>query len=45
MAGMYLSLDKREKKRFPFTAEQLKTIFASSLFATWVTGKNISRAT
>jgi site-specific recombinase XerD len=34
MAGMYLSLNKREKKVFPYTAEQLKIIFASPLFAT-----------
>jgi site-specific recombinase XerD len=34
MSGMYLSIDKREKKRFPFTGDQLKTIFASPLFAT-----------
>ena len=34
MAGMYLSLDKREKKRFPFTSDQIKTIFGSPLFAT-----------
>jgi integrase len=34
MAGMYLVLDKRQKKRFPFTADQLKTIFNSPLFST-----------
>jgi integrase len=34
MAGMYLSLDKRKKTRFPYTADQLKTIFRSPLFAT-----------
>jgi integrase len=34
MDGMYLTLDKREKKRFPFTADQLKTIFQLPLFAT-----------
>jgi integrase len=34
MRGMYLSLDKRTKMRFPFTEDQLKTIFASPLFAT-----------
>jgi integrase len=34
MNGMYLSIDKRKKNRFPFTADQLKTIFASPLFAT-----------
>ncbi len=36
MAGMYLSLDKREKKVFPYTADQLKTIFGSPLFATCI---------
>jgi integrase len=34
MAGMYLSIDKREKKRFPYTADQIKTIFTSPLFTT-----------
>jgi integrase len=34
MAGMYLSLDKRTKVRFPFSADQLKIIFGSPLFAT-----------
>ncbi|RQH14944.1 site-specific integrase [Bradyrhizobium sp. RP6] len=34
MSGMYLSIDKRRKNRFPFTADQLKTIFNSPLFAT-----------
>lgn len=32
MSGMYLSVDKRKKNRFPFTADQLKTIFRSPLF-------------
>ncbi|WP_159010034.1 site-specific integrase [Bradyrhizobium sp. S69] len=31
---MYLVIDKRKRTRFPFTADQLKTIFASPLFAT-----------
>jgi integrase len=34
MSGMYLSIDKRRKNRFPFTADQLKTIFNSPLFST-----------
>jgi integrase len=34
MAGMYLSLDKRKRTRFPFTSDQLTTIFGSPLFAT-----------
>ncbi|WP_314945938.1 site-specific integrase [Bradyrhizobium cosmicum] len=34
MSGMYLSIDKRRKNRFPFTDEQLKTIFNSPLFGT-----------
>jgi integrase len=34
MSAMYLTLDKRQKKRFPFTADQLKTIFNSPLFKT-----------
>jgi len=34
MTGMYLEIDKRKKTRFSFTADQLKTIFASPLFAT-----------
>jgi integrase len=34
MRGMYLSLDKRKKTRFPFTEDQLKAIFDSPLFAT-----------
>jgi integrase len=32
MRGMYLNIDKSEKKRFPYTAEQLTTIFSSPLF-------------
>nr|WP_249810840.1 site-specific integrase [Bradyrhizobium sp. 164] len=31
---MYLSIDKRRKNRFPFTVDQLKTIFNSPLFGT-----------
>lgn len=34
MSGQYLSIDKRRKNRFPFTDEQLKTIFNSPLFGT-----------
>src|SRR5262249_31711570 len=34
MSGMYLSIDKRRKNRFPFSADQLKTIFNSPLFST-----------
>ncbi|WP_316394953.1 site-specific integrase [Bradyrhizobium sp. 33ap4] len=34
MAGQYLVRDKRKKNRFPFTADQLKTIFNSPLFTT-----------
>lgn len=34
MTGMYLEIDKRKRKRFPFSADQLKTIFNSPLFAT-----------
>ncbi|WP_439374953.1 DUF6538 domain-containing protein [Bradyrhizobium sp. DASA03120] len=34
MSGMYLSIDKRRKSRFPFTGDQLKTIFNSPLFGT-----------
>lgn len=34
MTGMYLEIDKRKKTRFPFTGDQLKTIFGSPLFAT-----------
>ncbi len=34
MRGMYLSLDKRAKTRFPFSQEQLKSIFSSPLFET-----------
>jgi integrase len=32
MRGMYLNLNKRAKTRFPYTPEQLKTIFHSPLF-------------
>lgn len=32
MTGLYLVVNKREKKRYPFTAEQLSTIFRSPLF-------------
>ncbi|WFU69428.1 site-specific integrase [Bradyrhizobium sp. CB2312] len=32
MSGMYLSIDKRRKNRFPFTEQQLQTIFNSPLF-------------
>ncbi|WP_426609508.1 DUF6538 domain-containing protein [Bradyrhizobium sp. McL0616] len=32
MSGMYLSIDKRKKNRFPFTEQQLQTIFNSPLF-------------
>ncbi|MBB4373327.1 integrase [Bradyrhizobium sp. cir1] len=32
MSGMYLSIDKRRKNRFPFTGDQLKAIFNSPLF-------------
>jgi integrase len=34
MSGMYLSLDKRKKVRFPFSSDQLNTIFRSPLFGT-----------
>jgi integrase len=34
MSGMYLSIDKRKKNRFPFTGDQLKMIFNSPLFST-----------
>lgn len=34
MSGMYLSIDKRKKVRFPFTEQQLQTIFGSPLFGT-----------
>jgi integrase len=34
MTGMYLSIDKRKKTRFPFSTDQLKTIFNSPLFST-----------
>lgn len=34
MTGMYLEIDKRKKKGFPFTADQIKAIFASPLFTT-----------
>ncbi|MFK4523682.1 integrase [Bradyrhizobium japonicum] len=34
MSGMYLSIDKRRKNRFPFTEQQLQTIFNSPLFGT-----------
>lgn len=34
MSGMYLSIDKRKKMRFPFTEQQLQTIFGSPLFGT-----------
>ena len=34
MSGMYLSLDKRKKVRFPFSSDQLTTIFGSPLFGT-----------
>lgn len=34
MSGMYLSIDKRKKNRFPFTEQQLQTIFGSPLFST-----------
>lgn len=36
MSGMYLSIDKRKKNRFPFTEQQLQTIFSSPLFGTCV---------
>jgi integrase len=32
MSGMYLSIDKRKRNRFPFTGDQLKAIFRSPLF-------------
>jgi integrase len=32
MRGQYLELDKKKRTRFPFTAEQLQTIFASPVF-------------
>lgn len=34
MSGMYLEIDKRQKKRFPFSTDQLNTIFKSPLFST-----------
>ncbi|MCP2209467.1 site-specific integrase [Bradyrhizobium diazoefficiens] len=34
MSGMYLSIDKRKKSRFPFSKQQLQTIFNSPLFGT-----------
>lgn len=34
MKSMYLEIDKRKKTRFPFTGDQLRTIFGSPLFAT-----------
>ncbi|MGX4772502.1 DUF6538 domain-containing protein [Bradyrhizobium guangdongense] len=34
MSGQYLSIDKRRKNRFPFTEQQLQTVFNSPLFAT-----------
>jgi integrase len=34
MSGQYLSIDKRKKNRFPFTEQQLQTIFNSPLFGT-----------
>jgi len=34
MRGMYLTLDKKKKTRFPFTTEQLNLIFGSPLFRT-----------
>lgn len=34
MKGMYLEIDKRKKTRFPFSEDQLKTIFSSPLFST-----------
>jgi site-specific recombinase XerD len=46
MRGMYLELDKRAKTRFPYDAEQLKTIFRSPLL--WPVpemDRNASRAT
>lgn len=32
MRGMYLEVDRKKKTVFPYTADQLKTIFASPLF-------------
>lgn len=34
MSGMYLSIDKRKKNRFPFSEQQLHAIFNSPLFGT-----------
>ncbi|MGW1423208.1 DUF6538 domain-containing protein [Bradyrhizobium manausense] len=34
MSGMYLSIDKRKKNRFPFNEQQLQAVFNSPLFGT-----------
>ncbi|MFG1318187.1 DUF6538 domain-containing protein [Xanthobacter autotrophicus] len=39
MKGMYLDIDKSEKKRFPYTKDQLTTIFKSPLFTGFETDK------
>lgn len=34
MTGMYLEIDKRKREVYPYSADQLKTIFTSPLFST-----------
>ena len=44
MTGMYLKLDRTERTRLPYTAEQLTTIFGSPLFKTCAGDKREAEA-